>query len=550
MMRGLIFLWALLGLCASFQGCEGGGNSGSETTNGLTGVVKDVEGRPVAGARVLLLPEEFNPATDDSGGFPLHTLTNGKGVYTLKDVAPGHYHLELSDSAHGTLTLIQDVAVPDGGLATVDGTLGKPGSMRVRIVDFLGAGETGYVYLPGSTVLVRVDSGTRNKGSVELAGVPVGRFPRLLLVVEDDADRKIITLAKDFSVLAESTIAPLPFQTWAHARKIPVNTVDMGVAGPVADFPLLVRLDASNFDFSQAQANGEDVRFSKADGSPLPFQIERWDAAAGHAEIWARIDTVAGGNAEQSITMHWGRGLTADNLPGGVFDPALGFATVFHLDEAANDDKGGYKDATSNRNNATSAAVNPGAQVPGIIGSAKAFAGKPLATIGTLSAALPPGFAGNPSYTVSFWMKYDTASARQTVMDFGSFTTLRDIHFLIRGDSLTQFGAFDGTGASGKDPATWQNVFKIGAYVGNWVYVATVYDAVKGTVTTYLDGQKADEVMTPALNLDPAGALRIGKALATHPLDSPFNGALDEVRFCNRAQSADRIKLDFETQKP
>ncbi|MEO2168283.1 MAG: DUF2341 domain-containing protein, partial [bacterium] len=47
------------------------------------------------------------------------------------------------------------------------------------------------------------------------------------------------------------------------------------------------------FDFSQAKPRGEDVRFS-ANGKPLAYQIERWDAAGGKAEVWVRIPTIKG----------------------------------------------------------------------------------------------------------------------------------------------------------------------------------------------------------------------------------------------------------------
>jgi hypothetical protein len=80
--------------------------------------------------------------------------------------------------------------------------------------------------------------------------------------------------------------------------------------------------------------------------------------------------------------------------------------------------------------------------------------------------------------------------------------------------------------------------------------VAVAYDATRKTITTYLNGIPADEDPTSPLEIDPADGLRIGQALITHPGDSPFNGALDEIRFCARALSADRVKLDYETQKP
>ena len=552
MMRHLLPAMAAMVLAMTFISCEGGGNSGSETTNGLTGVVKDVEGRTVAGARVLLLSEEYDPGGADGIGLPKAAVTDAKGVYSIKDVAPGRYHLQLSDSVHGTLSLIQNVTVsPAGEFATVNGTLGMPGELKVRIVDFLGAGETGYIYIPGTTVLLRVDSAARGTAMAELKPVPVGRFDRLLLVVNASADRKIITLARDFEVFAETSSAPSPFQTWKHSRRIPVNTAALGVAGTVTDFPLLVRLTETDFDFSQAHPNGQDIRFSKADGSAIPYQIERWNVVSKRAEIWARLDTVAGASADQYINMHWGRGLTTVEIPGPkVFDASAGFATVYHLDEAANSDAGGYKDATPSANHATAAGINPNAQVPGIVAGAKAFAGQPLSVLGTLSAAMPPGFEGNSGFTVSFWMRFDTTATRQTILDFGSYANLRNAHFLIRPDTTAQFGPFDGDLTSGTDPATWQNVFSLSPHMGKWTHLATVYDPANSTLVTYINGKAVSESPTSPLRLEAGTGLRIGKSIGSHPKDFPFNGALDEIRFCVRSLSADRIKLDYETQKP
>ena len=72
------------------------------------------------------------------------------------------------------------------------------------------------------------------------------------------------------------------------------------------NFPLLVRLDKDNFDFSQTKAQGEDLRFSTSTGKPLAYQVEQWDAANGTASIWVRIPTIKG-NDRQEIKMYWGK---------------------------------------------------------------------------------------------------------------------------------------------------------------------------------------------------------------------------------------------------
>lgn len=57
-----------------------------------------------------------------------------------------------------------------------------------------------------------------------------------------------------------------------------------GVAQSVIDFPVLIRLTAGNFDFSQAKNNGTDLRFIQSGAGFLSCEIERWDAPYKRAD--------------------------------------------------------------------------------------------------------------------------------------------------------------------------------------------------------------------------------------------------------------------------
>ena len=112
------------------------------------------------------------------------------------------------------------------------------------------------------------------------------------------------------------------------------------------NFPLLVRLDSTNFDFTQA-IDSSDVRFARADGTHLLYQKERWDSTNKVAELWVLVDTVRSGQSSQYITMYWGKnGVFSKSNPNRVFDTANGFAGVWHL---ANSN---FNDATPNNNTA------------------------------------------------------------------------------------------------------------------------------------------------------------------------------------------------------
>ena len=96
---------------------------------------------------------------------------------------------------------------------------------------------------------------------------------------------------------------------WRYSGSLFLLTTPEGADLPASasevDFPVLVRLHKDLFDFSQAKAKGEDIGFS-AEGKPLAYQIEEWDAAKGVAGIWVRIPVIKG-NARQEIKLHWGK---------------------------------------------------------------------------------------------------------------------------------------------------------------------------------------------------------------------------------------------------
>ena len=101
------------------------------------------------------------------------------------------------------------------------------------------------------------------------------------------------------------------YADWSFSQTITVNTSSTGanVAGNVTNFPMLVRLNPSNFGgFAATLANGADIRFANSKGIHLPYQIERWvPGSLDTAEIWVLLDTVFGNNATQAFTMYWGK---------------------------------------------------------------------------------------------------------------------------------------------------------------------------------------------------------------------------------------------------
>ena len=67
---------------------------------------------------------------------------------------------------------------------------------------------------------------------------------------------------------------------WSYRKQITVDTTPKGadIAQSVGRMPVLIRLHTGNFSFTDAQENGNDIRFVNAyDKTPLPFHIETFD---------------------------------------------------------------------------------------------------------------------------------------------------------------------------------------------------------------------------------------------------------------------------------
>jgi hypothetical protein len=83
-----------------------------------------------------------------------------------------------------------------------------------------------------------------------------------------------LALCLSFSAHADSRI----FAAWPQHGTVTILTTPDGANLPSSEsltgFPVLFRLDGDWFPFAQTRADGADLRFSSADGSPLAFEID------------------------------------------------------------------------------------------------------------------------------------------------------------------------------------------------------------------------------------------------------------------------------------
>jgi len=515
----------------------------SQQGNGIVmGAVVDTTGAPVSRARVVLLPASYDPVKDTAA--PIVSIADSAGRYVFSRVDSGAYTIEAVHRDKRTRALVSGIYVMNDTVPVSNATLLKPGAIHVTLPGGSDAAG-GYVYVPGTFVFAYIGA---NGGFVTLDSVPAGAITSVNYEAMNSSAQK--TIRYDISVASGDTLT-IQYPEWKYARTLYLNTTASGAAitGNVTDFPVLVRLTQKNFDFSQASAGGADLRFTKPDGAQLPYEIERFDPVTGHAEAWVKVDTVFGNDSTHSLVMYWGAstpstGTSASNSA-AVFDTANGFQGVWHLAEAGN---AGAMDATINGYNGTPFGMTASSAVSGAIGAARNFNGASCYIQMTGTAISKLNFNQNDFYTVSVWVLADT-------LDYGAVGTVRRDMTIIAKDNCQyslkcfrtnfEFNQYN-------DSAGWQASFSP-AITATWKYIVGVRAGTKQYL--YVDGictvDSVNSTETSTRARSTASDVMIGKTPPGSNNWSPyfFKGNIDEVRMCNKALSADWIKLCYMNQR-
>jgi hypothetical protein len=511
-----------------------GTKGGSETTNGVIACIRRSDGSPAAGAAVRLRRADYLSRPGLTMGKiagvaskfdSSDIVTDPQGVFWIAGIDPGSYCIEVNEppsaerhggalllacrvGANDTADLGIDSLAPFAAMKGAADTA-RSGAARLyaqirgleRLAPVNTDGSFAFYDLPGGNLDVRVSSGGASSPAREIVNV---------------------------STKPGDTVAVRVWGNSSYSGYVYIGPAeaDIQLSGVISNFPLLVRLDSSTFDFSRALPRGEDVRFAKADGSPLPCEIEQWDPAGHSAAVWVLIDTVSAAPAGRRIIMTWGdTGAISQSNGEAVFDTAAGFSGVWHLSENPASGKGAVKDRTPNRFNGThGGTMTVASSVAGKIGPALRFNG-----VSDFIDAGPLNIPG--SYTLSFWVNADDLSAaRRFLWKEFSYTLWHDsIAGGLRVEHFT-------------DSLVWRGIYQdnfrlVPMKTGAWYYLAGTFDLDK--IRLYVNGAPRDSTQTigatPHSSREP---LQIGGRSGEF-----FKGVMDEVRIENRARSADWIRL-------
>lgn len=497
---------------------------GSETV-AVTGQIVDSLGRPVEQARVMLLPALHNPLTGPAIPDSMRGITDESGYYAMKAPGLGTYYVEATDinSKYKALT---GITIDKKGTVTVpESVLRRPGTLRVVLPDTVNE-TNGYVYLPGTTCYARTQSGSATVIAVPPGFIPAVYYANTVVPARNHVIQTALTvLPGETRIIADTS-------SWKHSKKLFLNTTASGaqINGDIENFPVLVRLTQGNFNFTETSAQGEDIRFMKSDGTPVPYEIERWDAANRQAEIWVKVDTIRGNDSTQSITLYWGNpDASANSNSAAVFDTTENSTAVWHLSQ-------NWRDATFNRHDG---AAGGSADSAGLIGLCKKFTHSDSIVIA--------GLLGTPqSLTLSAWVQLDSTQGSG-----GDIISIGDAAIIRMDYQANNFGTGGAVHLSDND-----TVF---AHVGSgkylrqtgWHFITLTHAATSITTTVYIDGIQAGIRTDPdkPINYNGLGQNTVIGNHGNGKTGFAFFGRIDEARVYRTALSADYIKLSFMNQR-
>ncbi len=299
--------------------------------------------------------------------------------------------------------------------------------------------------------------------------------------------------------------------SWQYRKKLTLNLT----GETLNDFPVLVILNSSNFDYSKTKSDGSDLRFISQDtATVLNYHIEKWEPTTT-STIWVKVPRILA-NTNNWIWLYYGNPTALDiQNKSGTFDS--NYLAAWHLDETGN-----AIDSTINNNTASCTICPLGAS--GISGKARNLDG-------TQSFSINVPIASGQPFTLEAWIKPNRDYLPK--VDGDQFTFIEGRLWMFYGGrpahKYNTIHYYNRLATGGTDLQVWVP----GLYKGTWYHVTIVYDG--GQMRIYLNGGMA------------------AKGLGTHygdtlgSIGNNFNGIMDEIRISNTSRSSEWLKTTYLT---
>jgi len=310
---------------------------------------------------------------------------------------------------------------------------------------------------------------------------------------------------------------------WSYRRKLEIDydKIDSGLT----NFPVMVKLTTSTFDFSKAKDDGTDIRFTDSDGQTLlDFERELHSTSTSLGIYWVEIPSVSS-TATTTFYIYYGNSGASD-AASSTAPWDSNFKAVYHLDDLTTSTIG---DSTVNGNDGTKTAANEPIETDALIGKGQDFDGSnDYINLGSWD------FDG--SFTWEFWVNSDdyTDNNYHHLLDFKQADPLMIARFCW--DFITNlklsYGIYSGSWYSIDDPSPTTST---------WVHFVATYDG-SGGIELFKNGASVGTSSGSAIS---AGSETLYFGVNADGSTGPWDGKVDELRISDNVRSDAWIKATY-----
>lgn len=327
---------------------------------------------------------------------------------------------------------------------------------------------------------------------------------------------------------------------WDYRKNITFD--NSAQASNLVNFPVQVALTSSNFDFSKAKTNGEDIRFTDSNGTTLlDYEIEKWDQAGEQAWIWVNVPQINSSSTTDSVYMYYGNAAASDaENPSGTWNS--NYALVYHLEQTGACPPATLFDSTSHNNDGFCEGT------PTFTNSGKIDGARNWNDLEWIYALDSPDFTQN-QMTISLWANQDSLSSQKAFASKWFYQTQGSWAIQTGNADNTQIQVFIADSLT--DAGDNSGITNTGAWSTGWHNVTFTYDSAgsgnSGKLKVYVDGiaqSLSFNGTIPSSMQNSDANFRIGDFGNLHRY---WNGSLDEVRIATAVQTPDWIAASYKS---
>jgi MSHA biogenesis protein MshQ len=318
------------------------------------------------------------------------------------------------------------------------------------------------------------------------------------------------------------------------ARRKAITIHGPMITGTQTDFPVWIDLADPDIAAS-ARADGTDIFFTATNGTPLDYELQRWNPAAPRLQAWVRVPTLQHNNDAIIFVEYGDLAKAKPTNPSGVFSAS--FAAVWHLDDALTSTT--VVDSTGARDG-TASGLAPAAQVPAQLGGGMSFDGQ-----GNAQITFTNPMTGNAAHTISAWVNQTQTTHTSAVILLGTSANTDQSRFFY---GRYGNGATIGVGQYNDDwtPNPANDIEGAG-----WVLIHWVHEGNNKKNHIYRNGAEIAGSPHNATNSpNTTGTMGIiGNAPSpSYGSDNGMDGTIDELRVATVIRDASWIATEYANQ--